>query len=224
MAAKSTRGLKIYFEKDNASHVIKDAASGSLTDIADNAGKTELTVDAVACIIQGTLVSFKDSGFEELDGNNFIVESATGTTITINFDISGSSGAFDATNAVATFLAVAEMEALCASAVNVTTTSPSTISVGTFCSPEDSLIDPVVPAPTLELTVYHEPQEAWFQLLESALQSGDTKLLAIVFPADGGTLVAEGNIGAFTLSDLPISGAAAWTATLSMGGRPQIRI
>jgi hypothetical protein len=44
-----------------------------------------------------------------------------------------------------------------------------------------------------------------------------------VFPQNQGTMVATGTISAFSLTDLPIDGAASWAATMALSDKPHLR-
>lgn len=227
--AKSTKGLKIYLEKDNATTVIKDGTNGAgtLTAIAANATdgtKTDLTVDAIAGIAVGDTVYLEKTGYNELDGKHFVVTAAAGTDITINADITGTSGSIDAAGIKATFLPAAQMELICASAISLSQSEPGTTSVATFCDATASIPSVVVEAGSLTLTSYHEPMNNGFKLMQSAAEVGDERTLTIVFPNNEGTLVATGTVSAFSISNIPLDGAADWTMTMALKTKPEFRV
>jgi len=115
---------------------------------------------------------------------------------------------------------------ICASAITVDNNAPSTISVATFCDPTASIPATVTELGNVTLSIFHDPTDAGFTLLNAAGDNatGNTRAMLVEFPNSGGTVVTDGVISSFGLSDVPLDGAAAWQATFALGTRPTLRL
>ena len=229
MTVRSTKGISIFLSNKNATLITKDGTGGgtTLTGIAANgtdSTKTDLTVDAITGIKVGDIVKMSDTGFPELDGKSFVVTAAATTKITINGDITGSTGTFDAAKAKAEFLPVSgQMTRLCLNSIGVNIDTPSSISTGTFCSPSASVPGAATSAGTLDLSVYHDPTDTGWKLLLEAEESGDQHTLIVQFPNSQGTLIATGTISAMSIADVPLEGAVNWSAQMTLSVKPEMR-
>lgn len=217
---RSTKGLQLLLENTGAATV--NVIPTAIT----KAAQAVVTVADVTGIKEGDLVAFADTGFAELDGKNFTVGTVDGNANTfavVGGDTTNSTGTLGA-NPKATVTPVAQMTNICASSISVDANTPGTVSVATYCDPSASIPSVVSEPGNLTMTVYHDPSSAGFKLLEAAADAGDNRLLAIVFPQNGGTLVAEGVLSSFAITDVPLDGAAAWTATFALASRPALRV
>lgn len=225
MAVRNTKGLEVFVEKHPSTPITKDGTNGgtTLTGIADNAGAADLTVDAVAGIAAGDVVTFKNTGFPELDGNSFVVTAATGTTITVNADISASTGTFDAVNAEATILPMGQMQKICLSSIGINADTPSSVGVGTFCDPSATVAGASAGAGTLDFGGYLDTEDAGFVLMEELADISDPKSVVIKFPGTGGHLIMVGTLSSFNFTDIPLDGAVAYNAQFTLSSKPQHR-
>jgi hypothetical protein len=223
MATRNTKGLKIYLS-------IGAAAPTTVVPTAiTKAQPAEVTVADVTGMADGQLVKMEATGFDELDGRLFVIDSVNGTANTFELlgsDLSASTGTLGA-NPKATYYKDSELQALCLSTIGINAETPATVSVGTFCKPDQTVPGTVAGAGTMDLGGYVDTADAGYSLLWDAAADGKTRVLKIVFPDDGtqkgGALVAEGVINSMLLSDIPIDGAAAFSAVFTLSSKPEHR-
>ena len=225
MAVRSTRGLKICIGNDKAAGA--DIAAG-LSNIT-NASPAVVTVTDTTGATTGDVVTFKDTG-TALDNAYFTVGTVTSTTIeVIGADLTALSGpvtAFGTTPKVMIYTdkLSKDLSCICASSIDYSTSSPSPISIATFCDPSASVPGQATDAGTMTINVYPDPADAGFKALEKLFATGNKTFVRIMFPGDQGALLAEGTVSDFSISSLPLEGAVGWTVTFTLASRPILRV
>lgn len=213
-AVFSTKGLKLMLENEGST------AIALVPTAITKAKPAEVTV--ANTLKDGDIVTAVDTGFEELDGRQFVVGSSTTSKFTlVGSDTTASTGTLK-TAPKMTAVAAAEFTELCASEVSIDNNQPSTISVATFCDLYASVPSTVVDLGNATISMYHDITSAGFQLLEKASESGNKKTFFIKFPHNSGTFLIQGTVSSFAITDLPLDGAAAWQATLALSSKPRL--
>ena len=217
MAIRSTKGLKIYLEDGSTTPVTVTATA------ITNAKPASVTVSAsdFAKVADGDLIAIAGSGMASLDGKTFIV----GNAATNSFDLLGSDATADAAvtaGNLTVYKAATDLTQLCVSNISIDNNPPGTINVGDFCNPDRSIPDTSVDLGNVTLGSYHDVTNTGFQLLEKAAADGNARKLLIVLPGGGGDVAIEGTVSSFALTDIPLSGAVSWQATLAMASAPRL--
>lgn len=210
--AISTKGLKIYIQK-----AVAPGPSSTVLVPTAISSAAPAVVTVANSLAAGDLIYCENTGFTELDGKYFTVGNPTGTEFElIGSDTSGTVDSLDAAPEIIAYELSDDMQIVCASAITVDANVPGTISVATFCNLNASIPSVITEPGNVTLTLYHEPELAGFQELQAAYEDGAPRVLAVVFPFGGGTLIGGGVVSGFTVSDVPLDGAAAWTATFAL--------
>lgn len=207
MAVFSTKGLKIKIETDPT------GGGSTLSATAITAAKPAVvSVLDVSGLVAGSLVTVAGSGMESLDGKTFVIANLDGTGNT--FELAGSDASGEGADATEGTLAVidlaGEMTLLCLGEIGINSEQPSSIPIGTFCDPSQTVPGAVVSAGTYDLRGYLDVQDAGYWLLHDAKADGKERHLVIEFPQNQGHLVARGTVTTMGFSEIPIDGAAAW--------------
>ena len=71
--------------------------------------------------------------------------------------------------------------------------------------------------------MFMDTTDAGFTELLKAAEDGKETTLVIKFPQSQGYMIATGTISAFSLSDMPISGAPAFSAQMILSTKPVLR-
>lgn len=141
------------------------------------------------------------------------------TYTTSGFNLLGCDSSKESTTAAAGNVALYlddDMTKLCPSAWTDTASTPSTINVGTFCDPTQTIASQVADAGTMEITGYVDVNSADYVALYDAYEQGDQRYLKIDLGNDGtndqGYLVAP--VVALSMNwDIPLEGAVGYTIT-----------
>lgn len=223
MAIRSTKGIRLYLTNTNATTV--DVAAGDFTALT-NANPPVATVTDVTGITAGDLVMIDKTDITAIDGRFFVVGTVDGTANTFEvkgIDLTSNTGTFNAATAIATvYPKTSAMTPLCLASIGVNIDTPAQIQIGTYCDPSASIPGSSTSAGTLDLTAYHDPSDAGFKLLIEAEEKGDQHTMLIEFPGNQGWLVAKGVIASMQISDLPLDGATAWSASMSLSSKPHM--
>lgn len=209
MATMHTKGLKIYIEK---------AASVRAALVPTAISSAAPAVVTVAnTLVNGDIIFCVNTGFSELDGKYFVVGAATVSDFSlIGSDTSATTDTLDASPEIEAIEIADDMQLICANSISVDANVPGNISVPTFCDLNASIPSQVTEPGNVTLTLYHDPALGGFQELKTAQQDGNTRVMSVVFPNDAGTLLGACIVSGFTVSDVPLDGAATWTATLAL--------
>jgi hypothetical protein len=219
MATISTKGLKIRME-DNGN----TRTSIVITAIS---AASPAVVTAGAPPADGTIIFVPSTiGLDSIGGKSFYSANANAG----DFELIGSD-----TSAGVTELTIVPLQgvardtmttAICASAITVDNNVAGTISTATFCDPDASITSTVTELGNVTLSVFHDLTDAGFNLLRAAAEAdeGNTRMMLVEFPNNGGTLITSGVISGFGLADVPIDGAAAWEGTYALKTKPYLRL
>lgn len=109
-----------------------------------------------------------------------------------------------------------EMTQLCPSEITDNSNTPSTINVGTFCKPDQTIASPVVDAGSVELSGYVDICDADYQALYEAYEAMDQRYLKIDLGAAGGYLIMP--VTALSMNwSIPLEGAVGYTISFAKG-------
>jgi hypothetical protein len=212
----STKNSLFYLSKTGANPTVVTPTG------ITSAKPAEITVAATTGIADGDVVMFKDTGFPGLDGKSFIVGNVSGTTFeAVGSDTSG--GGTLGTTPVASVYVAADMQQICPSSIAVNLETPEQVSAGHFCDPTASVAGIAAGSGTLDLGMYQDVTDSGFQELLKAAEDGLEHTLVLKFPNNQGWLIATGTVSAFQMSDMPLSGAPAWSAQMSLSTKPVLR-
>lgn len=215
MSVRSTKGLKIYMSKGLAPNGI--VTSTAIT----NTAPAVVTVDDATGLVNGQPISVSGTGMTSLDGKTFVVAELDGGAN--EFTLLGSDASAEAAPGTAgnfAYFSGTDLTLLCLAEIGINQETPGAVAIGTFCNPSQSVPATVVAAGTIDLRGYMDTQDAGYAALIAAEADGENRILEIQFPGDGGYLIAQGVISAMGLSDIPIDGAAAYTAQLTLSTKP----
>lgn len=217
MATFSTKGLQIMLEKADSTPIV--LTTPALTAIT-KAKPAEVT--CTNTLADGDIVKLVDTGFTELDGKLFVVSASSGTKFSLlGSDTTASTGTLKAAPKI-TIIKQADFTGICASEIAIDSAAPGTVSVATFCDLYASVPSSVVELGNATLSMYHDVTSDGFKLLEKLSNISDKKVLYIKFPNNAGTFVLYGTVSGFSITDIPLDGAASWSATFALGTKPQL--
>ena len=196
-------------------------ASTTVTPTAITAAKPAALTVAASTVVAGDLVFVDKTGIASLDGKWWIA--GTGTTAT-NIELLGSDNTGGATSVAggAVFNArsgAGSMECLCLSSFAINRDTPGTISTATFCDPSASVPSVVTQAGTVSIGGYVDVAAADFKAVVAADISGAKHQFRVTMP-NNGYIVFEGVVSGFSY-DIPLDGALAWSATITLSGAPR---
>lgn len=210
MAAISTKNLQILLEKGGTTR--DDLAP---TSIAKDKGAS-MILPAITGINPGDLVIVKTTGFSEIDGNAYFVQSVDSGTKTVKLggaDTTGSSGTLSS-SPVIQLVKRADMVRLCLSQFDIGNPSTNTTDVSTFCG-DASLPGAVTPG-SITMGGYAAPDDDGLKELIKAEADAQSRGLLLILPAS--TELANGCfVGEVSMSGLgytlPLNGAVGYTIT-----------
>lgn len=219
MAVRSTKDTQIFIST-------MAAAPTDLTPTAiSKAANAVVTVAAVTGIATGDYVEVTGTEFPELDGKSFAVGTVDGVGNTFELlgaDTTASTATLDSdatSPPIVKHWAATSMQKVCLSSIGVNSEQPSTVSVATFCDPSASVPGATAGAGTLDFGGYLDTKAKGFILLNDAAEAGDEHTIVVAFPGDGGYLIGKGTISSFAFSDIPLDGAVAYTAQVSLSSK-----
>ena len=214
MAARNTKGLKIFLEKGGTT-------PGALTATAiSNAKPAQVTTAATLTAANGDLVKVTGSDLTTLDNKFFTISGLVADT---SFDLTGSDASGEAAPAakgnITFYNETADLQVLCLSEVGINSETPDTISVATFCDPSASVPGATSGAGTLDFSGFMDITDPGYKLLIDAEADGLKRVVMIKPPGAQGVVVAEGVISSMSLSEIPIDGAIAFSAQMSLSSK-----
>lgn len=221
MTAFSTKGLTVNLTKADAAPVTKSGAT-EITAIT-SANPAVVSVDDATGIAAGSVIILKGTGLTTLDGKAFLVDSVSGTDITLGADTSGDGGTFTGATASLTSYAASDFQSICCNSISVDANQPGTVSTPTFCDPTSSLPSIINEAGNMTLAIYHDVTDLGFVAMEKAFDDSNERVLTIEWPQSQGTLIAQGTVSGWAISDIPIDGGTLWQATFALKSRPVLR-
>jgi len=211
MGASSSKGLKIYT-------TLGAAIPTSLIPTAiTNAEPAEVTAADTTGMADGDVVNCVLTGFTELDGKSFIVGELTGTSFTLlGSDTSASTGILDVSPTIDHY-AVADMQLLCLSSLELNVDEPGTVSTATYCDPSSTIPSAVQAAGTLAFAGFVDINDADYIELLEAVEDGEERIIRIDLPSNG-YLIAPGTFSNIVW-DLPLDGAIGYSGTIILSSK-----
>lgn len=222
MAVTSTKGLKIWLEKGGTSRT-------DITPTAIATGKNpEVTFDNTGGKVSvGDLVFIKGTAFVPADGYTFnntmfvlgapsgadtIAATASATASLLGANIA--SGTLGSGSPLMQHVESSNLVSLCLSTMDISSGSPNTIDISTFCQPGASL--PGNPTPgSFTFAGYTDITDAGYLELLDAERDGKSRALKIDIPNQG-YLVADTIIGSVAWN-LPLEGSSDYSFQASQG-------
>jgi hypothetical protein len=162
----------------------------------------------------GDVAVVRNVGWKSVDGVHIIDDWSSS-----EFDLLGADSTRETTTSAAgqvDHYKADDMTKLCPSSWTDSSTTPSTINVGTFCDPTQTIASQVADAGTMEISGYVDVNSADYVALYDAYELADQRYLKIDLGNDGtnnqGYLVAP--VVALSMNwDIPLEGAVAYTLT-----------
>lgn len=216
MTARSTRGVKIWMSRADATGVavpITDVTSAAPA-VVSTASTTGLTEGDLIVIPAGA------TGMASIDGKSYVVSNIVADT---SFELLGSDTTGDTYSAGAApdlmQYDAAQMVNLCFATFSRNAGSTSTTSVATYCDPTATLANPVVEAGSFDFTGYIDVTSDDYPELVKAYDDGNLRHFKIDLPGDNGAIVFDGTVSSLDV-DLPVDGALGYTGSITLAGRP----
>lgn len=216
MTAISTKGITIGILNGNA--VGEDLDISAIT--KTTAPVVTLGTDLAVAPVPGDVVVFgTTTGFDELNGRTFLVNSTPTPTVSefalTGVDLTDSDGAI-AAGITGTLYDSADFINLCLSQLDIGAATVNSIDVGTFCGPASITGQPQLG--TLTIGGYVDPDDTGYQEVIKAEADGKPRVIVVEFPAEYGYLVGLITVGSVSW-DVPLEGGIGWTATASQNSQ-----
>ncbi len=216
MAAFSTKGLTVWIQK------LPIAGTALTITNITNAKPAVITVADASTVSAGDVVRVEGTGIVGIDGVNWIVQAATGTTITLQGS-DGTTASAPSTTGTVNSLSDDMLE-LCVGTLDRQQTPAQAISVGTTCDPTAQIAgDPQ--AGTLSISGFIDYQKAGFLEFMKAIDDGLPRTLEIRLPTtavasgDGKIIFPSVTATGFT-ETFGVGAAAAFTGEFVLGSKP----
>jgi hypothetical protein len=219
MGASASSGVKICATKPGVT------GTALAPTAASKAKPAVITVADTTGMFDGQLIKLAadSTGLSTLDGKTFVVEFATGdvpgtatTFKLIGSDSTGDTGTFTAGAAMTTW-AKADMQCLCFSEFSFSPETPSQISTGTYCNPQDAIASAATAAGSVSFGGYIDIKDAGYAFLLDNM--GKDMDFIISFPNNGYITVP---ITLDTVSfDIPLDGALGFNGTGTLKASPR---
>ena len=205
MAKINVKGINMYLYKNAGATPLALVPTG-----ITNASPAVVTVADTTGAVAGDPVKFATTGFDELDGNQFVVGVVTATSFEVlGADLSATTGALGATP-TATLQIVADRVKLCLSSVDIAAPAVNQIDTSTFC--EDSTMAGKSTPGQITFGGFVENNSAAFDELILADSDGLERTFLVVMSGSNGYLI--GSISFAGLGyEMPLEGAVAYTIT-----------
>lgn len=207
MSAHNTRDVTFWLTTGaGSSSPLTAVTQGSPTGITSSISGTPATGDVI--VASGT-------GWKSTDGVGILSDYAAGAGKML-----GSNSTYETTSAATTGSLLHfdenEMTKLCPSEITDNSNTPSTINVGTFCTPDQTIASPVVDAGSIELSGYVDICDQDYQALYECYEAKDQRYMRINLGAAGGYLVMP--VVALSMNwSIPLEGAVGYTISFAKG-------
>jgi hypothetical protein len=221
--AKSSEGVAMYLSVGAA--VPATVVPTAIT----SADPTEVTaaspVAPAAPFALQQVVYCVETGFPELDGKYFTIDTLIGTSPDFTgFTMLGADTA-DSTGALVSVPKMevydnADMVKMCLNNFTFNLTAPSTTPAGTYCNPTATLSSPPTSVGTATLVGWIDVDDPAYVELLKAEDDGKTRVFTIVLPDGQGQIVAALVITGITWT-IPLTGGMGFTATADLQAKPR---
>lgn len=196
-------------------------AAGTVAPSAITAAKPAALTVTASTLVAGDMIFVDKTGIAAIDGKWWIVGAGSTTT---SVELLGSDNTGGATTVAGgavfnTRSGAGSMECLCLSNFAIQRDTPGTISVATFCDPSASVPSVVTQAGTVTIGGYVDTNAADFKAVVAADMDGKKHQFRVTLP-NNGYIVFEGVVSGFSY-DIPLDGALAWSATITLSGVPR---
>lgn len=221
--AKPSKGVAMYLSVGAAVPAVVVPTAITKADPAEVTAPSPVAPAAPFALQQ--VVFCRDTGFPELDGKYFTIDSLIGTDPTYTgFTMLGS----DTTNSTGTLVPAPEMDVydsadmvkMCLNNFTFNLTAAGTIPAGTYCNPTATLPSTPATIGTATLVGWIDKDDLAYQELLKAEDDGATRVLTIVLPEGQGQIVAALAITGITWT-IPLEGGMAFTATADLEAKPR---
>lgn len=219
--AKSSKGVRMFISKGSAVRTVVVPTAIS------KAAPTEVTAPPPPEGFNiGQAVYFEDTGFAELDGKWFTIQSVIGTApdftgFTLNgADTTDSYGNL-APSPEASLVSVTDMISMCLNNFAFNLETPGTIAAGTYCNPQATLPATSTAAGSATLGGWIDvDDEAYVELLKAEGDNAN-RVFVIALPQQQGEIIAPISAVTGITWDIPLDGGMAFTATGNLAARPR---
>jgi hypothetical protein len=168
----------------------------------------------------GDIVVPKDTGFRELDGSYFVIQTVTVDGFTmLGADTSQSTGSL-APGATMEIFRVNAIVKMCLNNFAFNLETPGTVAAGTYCNPQATLPATATAVGTATLGGWIDKSDPAYQELLKAEMDGYDRVFVIALPQNQGVIIAAMVITGVTW-DIPLEGGMAFTASGNLSTKPK---
>jgi hypothetical protein len=209
MAIINTKGVEAFIQ----------VGSSTATDLTPTAitktNPAEITIESIAGLSVGDVVSFTNTGFAELDGKTFAVgtiDAVDKTFKVLGADTSQSNGALSTSGAKASVVKSLDMVKICLSSIEIGADSVNQVDVSTFCDTSAQTPGKVTPG-TITLAGYADTDDTGLAEIIKASEDQQPRSFKINLPGSNNGYI----VGKITLAGLsygvPLEGAMTYTVS-----------
>ncbi|RLC39118.1 hypothetical protein DRH27_00530 [Candidatus Falkowbacteria bacterium] len=210
MGVTNTKGLKVLMSTGTVPGAVIPTAITS-------AAPAVVTVADTAGMADGQVVKMTDTGFEELDGQLFVVGGLTGTDFNlVGSDTTNTTGTLAVTPLATYYDDTTDMEQLCLSTIGVNPETSTPVSVATFCDTSAQVDGIEAGAGTIDLGFWLDKDDAGYAALMAAESDSAERVFKITFPGGNGDMVFEGTVSGLNFTDIPLDGSPALIANITL--------
>lgn len=221
--AKSSKGVAMYLSVGAAVPATVVPTAISLAAPTEVTAASPVTPAAPFALQQ--VVFARDTGFPELDGKYFTIDSLIGTApdytgfTMLGSDTTGSTGVLAAAPEMDVYDS-SDMVKACLNNFTFNLTAAGTIPAGTYCNPQATLPSAAATIGTATLVGWIDKDDPAYKELLKAEDDGEMRIFTIVLPEAQGQIIAALIITGITWS-IPLEGGMGFTATADLEAKPR---
>lgn len=212
MAAKSSKGLRICITKGGS-------AGTELTPTAITSASPAVVTCTPGAAVKGDLVFIAGTGMPSIDGKIWVIGTVTVNDVTLLGSDTTNDTFTGGGQESAKLFRPTDMECLCLSSLSISSDTPGTVDVGTYCDPTAALPSAATSAGTLDFSGYVDITDPDYTELLDAVDDGLVRYLRITLP-NNGYIVAPVTFSSITW-DLPLDGAVGYSGSAVLGSKPK---
>jgi hypothetical protein len=171
--------MTAYVQKGKAVFISK-APTPTAVSITGATAANPCVITVVNTAADGDIVRIEGTGMAALDGRAFEVDSATGTSITVQVDATGDVAATSGSAFFYDMADVAEMVETCFNSFGYNREAAATITAGTFCG--TTTLSGAPGAQTIEFAGYDDPESEGMKEIIRAEKDGIPRVVVYNYP------------------------------------------
>jgi predicted secreted protein len=208
MTIINTKNTEVFIQ------VGSDTATSLVPVSISNASPAVVEVASVTGIMAGDVVSFANTGFNELDGKTFAIGEVTAldnTFTVLGADTTNSVGVLPSVGQTASVVKSADMVKICLSSMEIGADSVNNVDVSTYCDTSAQLPGKSTPG-TITLGGYADKDDTGLAEIIKAAEDQQVRAFEIVLPGDNGYIVGKISLAGLSYS-VPLEGAVGFTVS-----------